>query len=202
MSKENSVKISVFGKCLFVFLFIGLALLCQPVFADTQTDSQNTPPDKKEAPLYVVSDKMIAKRDSSMVEFIGNVKATREDSILLADSVEVYFINDKKSKKAATQNPEKQEESQSNIKQIIATGNVEYTAGERKGYADKAVYTALDETLVLTGKAPKLVTGKSFVTGKKITWFRIQDTVIVESDGSKRVEALFNPEDKTTEKKQ
>ena len=36
--------------------------------------------------------------------------------------------------------------------------------------------------------------------GKKITFFRQQDKVIVESDGTKRVEALFNPEDNVTKK--
>jgi lipopolysaccharide export system protein LptA len=33
------------------------------------------------------------------------------------------------------------------------------------------------------------------VTGTKITLFRKQDRVLVESDGKTRVQALFNPED-------
>ncbi|MDD9304617.1 MAG: hypothetical protein HUK40_20630 [Desulfobacter sp.] len=134
--------------------------------------------------LHVVSDEMIAEQNNSMVEFIGNVKATREDSILLADSVKVFFHTS-----------ETKEEGQSNVKKIVATGNVEYTAGERKAFADKAVYTTGDEILILTGKAPKLITGKSYVTGKKITLFRLEERVMVESDGQKRVQAFFDSQD-------
>ena len=65
---------------------------------------------------------------------------------------------------------------------------------------DHPLMVSGDEILILTGKAPKLVTGSSFVTGKKITLYRKQDKVIVESDATKRVEALFNPEDRITDK--
>ena len=90
--------------------------------------------------------------------------------------------------------------SASNVKKIVSTGNVRYIAGEQKAYADKAVYTAKDEILILSGKSPKLTTGSSFVTGKKITLFRLQDKVLVESEDSKRVEAFFNPEDNIIDK--
>lgn len=126
-----------------------------------------------------------------MVEFIGNVKVTRENSTMIADSIKIFFMEN---------NETKDNTPQSNLKKIISTGNVRYTEGERNAFADQAVYTAKDEILVLTGKSPKLVTGSSFVTGKKITLFQKQDKVIVESDGKNRVEALFNPEDKPTDK--
>ncbi|WDP93137.1 MAG: hypothetical protein HUN04_02490 [Desulfobacter sp.] len=138
----------------------------------------------KNANLHVISDEMIAEQNNSTVEFIGNVKATREDSVLLADSVKVFFHTS-----------ETRKEGQSNVKKIVATGNVEYTAGERKALADKAVYTTADEVLVLTGESPKLLTGKSWVTGKKITLFRLEERVMVESDGRKRVQAFFDSQD-------
>ena len=190
MLRGLSVKTSIFNKSvtsfLFCLIFIGFALLWQIpiVFSQTQNDS-------KQAPLHVVSDKMVAQKDTSVVEFIGNVKATQKDSIVFADSIKIYFVDDNKDKGSGTQ---------SNVKKIVSTGNVKYTAGERKAFADKAVYTTKDEILILTGKSPKLITGSSFVTGKKITLFRLQDKVIVESDGTKRVEAFFNPEDNIIDK--
>ena len=134
--------------------------------------------------LHVVSDEMVAEQNQSMVEFIGNVKATRDDSVLTADSVKVFFHDSKT-----------REEGQSNVKKIVATGNVEYTAGQRKAFADKAEYTTKDEVLVLTGKSPKLLTGKNYVTGKKITLFRLEERVMVESDGQRRVQAFFDSQD-------
>lgn len=134
--------------------------------------------------LEVISDKMVAQQDKSMVEFIGNARAIREDSIVLADSIKIFFHTDKT-----------KTEGQNNVKEIVSTGNVEYTSGERKAFADKAVYTVETEILVLTGKSPRLVTGESHVTGKKITLFRKEDKVLVESDSNTRVQAIFNPED-------
>ena len=121
-----------------------------------------------------------------MVEFIGNVKATRLDAVIHADTIQVFFNTD--SDTGDTRN-------EGSVSKIVSTGNVRYTSGERQAFADKAVYTADNERLVLTGKTAKLMTGTSFVTGRKITLFRTEDKVIVESDGSNRVEALFNPED-------
>ena len=169
-----------------------LALTTLPLSA---ADKENETEKKAmESNLHVISDEMIAEQSKSMVEFIGNVKATREDSILLAESVKVFFHTS-----------ETKKEGQSNVKQIVATGNVRYTAGERKAFADKAVYTADTEVLVLTGESPKLLTGKSWVTGKKITLYRLEERVMVESDGKNRVQAFFDSEDQnqpTSKKKE
>lgn len=170
------MKSSVLNKlAILIFLF---AFSISQVHAQSNTETGN-------AALRVTSDKMIALKDSSMVEFIGNVKATRLDSIVHADSIQIFF--NQKSESASTD--------QNNVKKIVSTGNVRYIGGERKAFADKAVYTTNNDTLILTGKAAKLVTGSSFVTGKKITLIRSEDKVIVESDGNNRVQALFNPED-------
>ena len=186
MSKENSVKsLTSPSPALpfFVLLVFVLFFFCAPIaFAQTNT--------KKDTPLHVTSDKMIALKDTSMVEFIGNVKATRDDTVIFADSIKI-FIHTAETKK----------EGQTDLRQIIATGNVEYTAGERKAFADKAVYTTQDEILILTGETARLITGKSHVTGKKITLFRNEDRAIVESDGETRVQAVFNPEDQKPETK-
>lgn len=133
--------------------------------------------------IHVVSDKMIALKDESSAEFIGNVTVTRDESILKADHIKIYFETDN------TKN------SESNIKQIVAQGNVEYSSLDRKATADKAVYSAIDETLILTGNTPKVVTGQSYVSGEKIIVYQKTDQVVVEGGGTQRVEAIFNPED-------
>jgi len=88
------------------------------------------------------------------------------------------------------------ENKQGNIKKIIATGNVRYSTGNKKAFSDKAVYTTDNEIIVLTGKSPTVKMGNSFVTGKKITLFKKDSRVIVESGKKRRVEALFNSEDR------
>lgn len=185
------------GTAGLAFIVAGLLVLSCPLAAFSQNDKKALPKKKiEDASLHVVSDKMVAKRESSNVEFIGNVKATRIDSVIQADSLQVFF-NESGSQ---TDADSPQDPNQGNVKKIVAAGNVRYTAGERKAFADKAVYTAQNQVLVLTGKTAKLMTGTSFVTGKKITLYRAEDKVVVESDGSNRVEALFNPEDNVKDK--
>lgn len=142
--------------------------------------------DKKQpsADLRITSDKMVASKDQSMVEFMGKVKAVRADSVLLADSVKVFFHTSETKKKG-----------QSNIRRILATGNVEYTEGDRKAFSDQADYDTADEILVLTGERARLLTGKSWITGKKITLFKAQDRMVVESTEKTRVEAFFDVQD-------
>ena len=179
------MKISIFCRTTSKILF-SLILICFALVLKTNTIHSQTQNEANKEPLHIVSDKMIAKKDASMVEFVGNVKATRLDSVVFADSIKIYFVDD---------STDKDSPAQSNVKKIVSTGNVRYIDGDQKAFADKMVYTTHDEVMILTGKSPKLITGSSFVTGKKITLFRNQDKVIVESDGTKRVEAFFNPED-------
>ena len=191
MSRDLSMKISIFN---FNKLVLTLVILLFPIHLSVLLNINLAYSEENkglgEDPIRITSDSMVAEKGSSMVEFIGNVEATQLDSVLLADSMKVYFMTDKK----------KKNQDQSNITKIVSTGNVRYTAGERKAFADEAVYTTVDDVLVLKGKAPRLVTGTSFVTGKKITLYRKQDKVVVESDGQKRVEALLNPQDKPDKK--
>lgn len=169
--------------CRWIFLS-AVILLFAPVIPLSQADEQI-----KKAPLEIESDKMIAQKEMNLVEFTGNVKAVQEGSTLLADSIKIYFNgSDTKNKNNS------QDSSQANINKIVSTGNVRYSDGERKAFADKAVYTTDDEILVLTGKTVKLLTGPNFVEGRKVTLFRKSDKVIVESGEAKRVQAQFNPE--------
>ncbi len=188
MLKEGLVKILIFcksiQKCLFLLTIAFIAL-----FLTSNSGLAETSKEKSQQPIHVVSDKMTAQEKSSMVEFSGNVKAVMEDATLYADSIKIYFFDDQSKRET---------DAQSSVKQIISSGNVKYISKERKALADKAVYTTKDDILILTGKSPKLITGSSFVTGTKITLFRKENKVIVESDGEKRVEALFNPEDNIT----
>ncbi len=170
---------------------LSLILFCFALFLKSNLIFAQTSIETNQQPLHIVSDQMVAQQSSSMVEFSGNVKAVLNDSTVFADSIKIYFNADKDND---DKNKKKTDE-QNSIKKIISTGDVKYSAGERKAFADKAVYTTIDDKLVLTGKSPKLITGSSFVTGKKITFYRTHDKVIVESDNKKRVEAFFNPED-------
>jgi lipopolysaccharide export system protein LptA len=145
---------------------------------------------KNNGPVNVTSNSMFAKEKDSTVEFKGNVVVTSEDSIIHADIITMFFT------KETEKNKKKTEKQNSKIKKIIALGNVEYFSGERKAFADKAVYTYEDEVLVLTGDMPKVITGKNSVTGKKITLFQKNGKIIIEGE----VNAVFVPDEDSKQK--
>lgn len=178
-------KTTVF-KVFSVLLPILLVLLVQIPFAAAQNkqDTKTSDIQKQPADLKITSDKMIASKDKSTVEFTGNVKAVRADSVLLAKSVKVFLHTSKTKIKG-----------QSNVRRILATDNVEYSDGERKATCDQADYDTAKEILVLTGDKARLLTGKSWISGKKITLFKADGRVVVEGTGETRVEAFFDADD-------
>ena len=150
--------------------------------------------------IHITADSMTSERDRAFVTFTGNAQAKGEDIVIKANSIDVFFYT-KDEKKSRAKNEDQQidqDDNQSvneNIREIVATGNVIFTSEEHRASADRAVYTTKSERLVLTGDAPRVTTGKSYVTGKKITLFQKNGKVIVESGKDQRVEALFNDSD-------
>jgi len=152
---------------------------------------------KKESPglFHVTSDNMISERKAGFVKFSGHARANDANSVIQADSIKIFLYTPQEKKERQKHNK------QGNIKKIIASGNVKYNTGNKKAFSDRAVYTTDDEIIVLTGKTPMVKMGNSFVTGKKITLFRKDSRVIVESGKKRRVEALFNSEDRIKKNK-
>ena len=162
-----------------------------------QTDS---PLEKRD--IHVTSDSMTSERDRAFVTFNGNAIATREGIVIKADAIDVFlYTPDEKKNRARTASPETDQNINQNIKEIIARGNVKFTSEEHRAFADMAVYNTTTELLVLTGEAPKVITGKSYVTGKKITLFQKSGKVIVEGGNNQRVEALFDASDSKSDAK-
>lgn len=187
MLKGHSVKNPTFSN--LVLCFVAACFFLFPAVAPAQeTDASKM----ADTPLRITSDKMIAQQDNSMVEFIGNVRAVRETEEILAQSIKIFMY----ASGEETDPGEAPGATYGNVKKIVAETDVKYTSGDRKAFADKAVYTTADQVLVLTGNQAKLMTGTSWVTGSKITLFRKEDRAMVESNKKNRVEAFFNPQDK------
>ena len=139
--------------------------------------------------IHITSDTMEFDRKNNQVIFSGNVVARRLDTTLKADYVKVYLYgeNEKKPPTAATGVP-----GDDTIKSLEARGNVQVKEKDNTATADQAVYSTGDQTIVLTGDAARVVSGDSWITGRKITLFQADNRVVVESDGTKRVNAFFD----------
>ena len=94
--------------------------------------------------------------------FNDDVRVEDERMLMKADRMKVFF-----------------ESGTREIKKVIATGKVRFKKDDRSAKARKALYTASDGRVVLTGD-PKVKKGLDIITGDKITFFRTDNRMLVE----------------------
>ncbi len=172
------------GICLcFLLLFF---LLTDASAGDDEKKTVETPD------IHVTADRLVSDRNAKYAEFSGRVVAIREDAKLTCSNLKIIY-NEEKSGDADQQS--------GGVDKMIATGNVRLVFEDKIAVAERAVYTAADDSIVLTGGDPKVTGGSSYITGEKITLYRTSGKVLVDSGTSKRVEAMFHPADKVMTEK-
>jgi len=75
----------------------------------------------------------------------------------------------------------------SQISRAVGTGGVVVEQGDRRGTADRGLYTAAEEKYVLTGGTPTLFDPvEGTTTGRELTFYRADDTIVVDSGNGLR----------------
>lgn len=142
----------------------------QPVLATTTvtdevvaaTSVQTT----NKEPTVVTSERLQVDYAHNMGTFEGNVLAVDPQITVRADKMVVIFAGGTDTKRS--------------IQKILADGGVIITTGDRKSSSDHAEYTSDDGKVVLTG-TPQVQSPDGTVTGEKITFWRGQQKMDVES---------------------
>jgi lipopolysaccharide export system protein LptA len=127
--------------------------------------------------IHVSADALISDRNANYAEFQGNVVTTQEGSVMISDRLKIFYIQDPNKKKSS-----KDPNNQGAIEKIIATGNVKIKMDEKTAWADKAVYTKTDDTILLSGGNPRILSGKSYLSGETIRVNRKTEEVFVNTD--------------------
>lgn len=134
--------------------------------------------------IHITSDKLIADNKTGYAEFIGNVKATQEDTVITSDRLKIFYKKNIANKGLLSASEE-------SIHKIVAKGNVEIKFDNRVATAQEAVYNTETMVLVLSGSNSKIISEKESISGEKITFYRTDGRINVESGSKKRVEAVF-----------
>ncbi len=177
----NPINWRFFSASKAVFL---MATVFMTVFAfadDPPTDPGPNDPGKK---IYITSDSLVSGNDAKYAEFIGNVKATQGLDVITADRLKIFF-------KKTPQSNDNLIMDQKSIAKIVANGHVTIHFDNKVAVAEQAVYITATRVLVLSGPNSKIVSGSDSVAGEKITIYRTDGRINVESGGEKRVNAVF-----------
>ena len=173
----------------FFLLIAGLIALAAGVSA--QEPSAKPEKSKDTERIHITSDKLISDTKAKTAEFIGNVRATQGETLIISDRLKIYY------KKGMGENAgQSQKES---IKKLVATGHVTIEMDDKVAVTEQAVYMAESDTLILTGKNSKITSEKNSVSGDKITLYRKEDRMIVDGSSQERVEAVLYTEEKGIE---
>jgi len=177
----NSVRCRVPATLAAAF-FTVVVLTAFGAFADNTTPDQSQ--QNADQQLHITSDSLMTDNEAKYAEFIGNVRAIQGPNIITSDKLKVYF-------KEAMSNSKNPVASADSIQKLVATGNVIINFDNKVAVAQKAVYITDTRILVLTGTDSKITSGKDSISGEKITLFRADGRINVESGAEKRVEAMF-----------
>ena len=145
------------------------------------TEPNNRAKDHK---ISITANKLISDNDVDYAEFIGDVRATQEDTVITADRLKIFY----KATAGQKGTPAIGKES---ITKIVADGNVKIYFNNKVAVTSKAVYNTQTRTLVLSGNGSKIVSGDNSISGEKITIDRVTGRINVESGDKKRVEAVL-----------
>ncbi len=167
--------------CAAVFLLLKTAVLAGNVPAAGSA--------KPEDVIRITSDQLFSDANARFAEFIGNVRATQGTTVITADRLKVFYKSDLSS-------IESQGPGEESIHKLESTGNVVIEFDNRVAKAEKAIYITESRILILTGPKSSITSGKDTVTGEKITLYREDGRIQVESGKKGRVEAVFHPKGK------
>ncbi len=133
------------------------------VLSDKPVQAQQRVLETQKAPTVITSESLTINKKENRAFFKGSVVAKREDMIVFADTMLVYY-----------------DETGSKIKRLEADGNVKVIKGEKTIISQKAVYIAEDDSITFTGD-PVAMDGKNMIKGDKIIYYISEDRSVISN---------------------
>jgi len=148
-----------------------------------QENASNTPSSNikdKDHQIWHVSSGTLTYWDSeNRAHLEQNVLVQSADERMKGPVLDLYFTRDTNGKNA--------KDASSKISRAVGTGGVEVQQGDRRGTAERGVYTADDDKFVLSGGTPTLYDeNEGKTTGRELTFNIADDTIVVDSGNGTR----------------
>jgi lipopolysaccharide export system protein LptA len=152
---------------------------------DTTVSAATKKAAKKANLWHIASDTLMYLDLENRAHLEGNVVVQSEAQRMRSDLLDLYFTHAN-----ATGAAEKSSNGAPGAQQIsraVGTGGVVVDEQTRKATAERAEYTAADGKFVMSGGNPTLFDGtQGTTTGRQLTFFLADDTIIVDSEKGSR----------------
>jgi LPS export ABC transporter protein LptC len=162
--------------------------------AVVNTAADSAPP-KKSNLWHVTAQSLVYTDMDGHAHLEHDVVAQSVEQKMRAPIVDLYFTRANSAVASSTALPRGaagQVEARGNgpqqISKAVGTGGVIVEEGGRKAVAEHGVYTASDGKFVMSGGTPTLYDGlEGNTTGRQLTFFLADDTIIVDSENGSRI---------------
>jgi lipopolysaccharide export system protein LptA len=169
------MKIRSCSRCVPSLMVIAALLIAGPVLRARLYAAEPDPKAQSE-PIRITSDKLVTDNQKRTAVFSGHVTAVQGDTKLTADRLTIFYksLNGEPSNGA------------SDIEHLEAQGQVRIAFDNKLAVSNQAVYIIEERKLTLEGPQSKVVSGQDEVSGSRITFFRNEGRMIIESDHGKQ----------------
>ncbi|MDJ0991908.1 MAG: LptA/OstA family protein [Desulfobacterales bacterium] len=182
-------------RLVIVFVLLLLPLITAAALVAQERRPLATPLSTTEK-IDITADTLEANTNDRRFIFRGNVKVVQGETVVTSDALYIHYRDDKTTPQTGS------EGESGKIEKIEATGNVVILFDGRTAKTDKAVYRSDQEILQLIGDKSTVIDGPNKIVGSKITLYRNEDRIKVESSSKNpadRVKATFFPGGNKTE---
>jgi len=151
---------------------------------NSKTGPSGTQAQARKLNLWHLSAATLTYNDKeSFAHLEKNVVAQSADQRIRASAMDLYFTRSTTAGSSAVAGSGAQQ-----ISKAIGTGGVVVEDGVRKATAERGEYTAADGKFVMSGGNPTLADGTEGTTsGRQLTFFLADDTIIVDSENGSRI---------------
>lgn len=175
------------------------SLFAMPIWAQTPAPAQPTPgaaaPNQPKQPIDITANRQDFYNDDNKTIYTGDVEAIQGTDRLRTPRLTVFFTKKDPNARAPKQPAAGADTGNRKIEHMEAEGPVFFANPTQNGRGDHGVYTAADQTTVLTGNVV-LVQGKNVSTGDKLILNQATNQAqLFSGQSSKRVRGVFYQED-------
>jgi len=145
------------------------------------------PPQKKPQLWHVSAETLNYFDTEGRAHLEKNVVAKSVEQTMRAPAVEVYFVRSQKGAANTATAPSNAPTGPQQISRAVGTGGVTVIQGTRKAVAERGEYSAVDGKFVMSGGTPTIFDAtEGTTTGRQLTFFLADDTIIVDSENGSR----------------
>ncbi|HTG28700.1 MAG TPA: LPS export ABC transporter periplasmic protein LptC [Methylomirabilota bacterium] len=152
---------------------------------DTTSSSATNRLSRKASLWHIASDTFTYLDLENRAHLEGNVVVRSDAQRMRSDMLDLYFTHANTT--GAAENGSSGATGAQQISRAVGTGAVVVDEQTRKATAERAEYTAADGKFVMSGGTPTLFDGtQGTTTGRQLTFFLADDTIIVDSEKGSR----------------